>query len=239
MANGHQNRQATAQVQGRRIASGPWRRPWRRRLTQKLRTCYLQPSAVRPPRFLALQEIINSDEDLILAIAQGDQGALSDLYARYSAVMMAVAYKVLGNRREAEDILHDVFLEVWKKAGDYDSGRGQVRTWLLIRVRSRSLDLCKSAGRSRSVSLEDVRMAERASSDGDPSVGLDRLAVREALAALPEKQQAVLELAYFKGMSSSEIAEALSIPIGTVKSRAATALSALRDRLGQGSGGAP
>lgn len=184
-----------------------------------------------------IQVTNDSDVALIHAIASGDRQALSALYERYASLMLSTAQRILRNRGEAEEILHDVFLEVWKKAGDYDTSRGQVRTWLLIRIRSRALDRCKSAGRSRGVPLDEARMAERAARGEDPSNSLDKARVRDAVSALPKKQQAVVRLAYFKGLSSSEIADELSIPIGTVKSRAAAGLASLRRGLIESPGG--
>lgn len=167
------------------------------------------------------------DAALVLAIARGDRESLAKLYDRYAGILMAVGQRILHERREAEDLLHDVFLEVWRQAADYDAERGSVRAWLLLRMRSRALDRRKSAGYARVVSLEERREDPRGGGE-DPLLSPDREAVRRALADLPSDQRQVLELGYFEGLSSSEIAERIDTPVGTVKSRVAAALAKLR-----------
>lgn len=168
------------------------------------------------------------DPALVLAIASGDQRALAKLYERHSGLMMAVGIRILGQRKEAEDLLHDVFLEVWRRAGSYDPGRGTVRTWLTLRMRSRALDRLRSARMTRIVLIEDTRtLADRPSPD-DPALAPDRAAVRRALAELPDEQREVVLLVYFAGLSSAEIGERVGVPIGTVKSRVAAARRKLK-----------
>jgi RNA polymerase sigma-70 factor (ECF subfamily) len=170
-----------------------------------------------------------SDLDLIEKIARGDRDALARLYDRYAPILLAVGQRILGERREAEDLLHDVFLEAWRSIRDYDGTRGSVRGWLCLRMRSRALDRLRSAGRARVVSMDEVGLPESESvCSEDPALGPDRARVRSALAMLSPEQRAVIELAYFEGLTSSEIATHLSIPIGTVKSRVAAAMSRLR-----------
>jgi RNA polymerase sigma-70 factor (ECF subfamily) len=165
------------------------------------------------------------------AMAAGDRQALSRLYDRYAPSLLALAQRILGDRRESEDLLHDVFLEVWRQAAQFDAARGTVRAWLVMRMRSRALDRRKSAAFSRVVSLEGQR--EEARGSGDDTLGPDRAAVRRALAELPEDQRLVLELGYFEGLSSTEIAARIGVPVGTVKSRVAAALSKLRAGLAE------
>ena len=169
---------------------------------------------------------------LVRAIADGDRGALAELYDRYSPALMAVGCRVLGDPRESEDLLHDVFLEVWRQAADYDEQRGSVRAWLLMRMRSRALDRRKAAGFARVVSIEERKIDEPSAAGEDPALGPDRERLKRALAELPVEQRQVLELGYFEGLSSSEIAERIAAPIGTVKSRVAAALGKLRATLG-------
>lgn len=179
-----------------------------------------------------------SEEDarLVHAIAEGDRDALARLYDRYAPILMGVAYRLLGERREAEDLVHDVFLEAWRQAADFDAERGSVRAWLLMRLRSRAIDRRKAAGFTRVISLDSGMLAEtirehRDAPHEDPMLAPDRTAVRSALAALPEEQRAVLLLGYFEGLSSSEISTRTGVPIGTVKSRVAAALARLRGAL--------
>jgi RNA polymerase sigma-70 factor, ECF subfamily len=172
----------------------------------------------------------DDDIALIHAMANGDRAALAALYDRHAPTMLALGMRVLKNRGEAEDLLHDVFLEVWRSAKDYDLNRGRVRTWLVIRMRSRALDVVKSARVSRRAG--DDQTLERVVAEHDPSASPDQARVRAALADLSVDQRAVLELAYFDGLSCSEIAANLSVPIGTVKSRLAAGLTKLRHTLG-------
>jgi RNA polymerase sigma-70 factor (ECF subfamily) len=169
------------------------------------------------------------DSALVRAMADGDRDALAHLYARFAASLLSVGLRILGERREAEDLLHDVFLEAWRNASRYEPARGTVRAWLLMRMRSRALDRKKSAGFSRSVPLEEGRAAERELARGDEGAfASDRQTVRRALEELPGEQRRVLELAYFEGLSSSEISARIAVPIGTVKSRVAAAMAKLR-----------
>ncbi len=167
---------------------------------------------------------------LISGAAAGDRDCLAALYDRYAPALLAIGRRILSDRREAEDLLHDVFLEVWRQAGDYDEARGSVRAWLLMRMRSRALDRRKSAVFSKRADLPapDAVADALGEAGEDPALAPDRDAVRRALEQLPAEQRQVLELGYFEGLSSSEIAERVGAPIGTVKSRVAAALSKLR-----------
>ena len=169
------------------------------------------------------------DVTIVQAMARGDSAALALLYDRYSGGMLALAQRIVGRGAEAEDVIHDVFLEAWRHAADYDAARGSVKSWLLLRTRSRSLDVQKSARVSKQTSLpDDAWLAELADPGRDPGAGGDQARVRRVLVALPAEQREVLLLGYFEGLSSSEIAERIGVPLGTVKSRVAAALSALR-----------
>ena len=171
------------------------------------------------------------DVRLVARIAGGDSGALADLYDRYGGLMVGVALKILPERQAAEDLVHDVFMEAWRSAADYDPQRGTVQAWLLIRLRSRALDRRRSGHYSKRSVLED-QVEKPAFQEEDPILGPDRRAVRAALAALPAEQRQVIELGYFEGLSSAEIAQEVGIPIGTVKSRVAAALGRLRAAMG-------
>ena len=165
-------------------------------------------------------------------MASGDSDALAVLYDRHGALMLATAARILGGQREAEDLVHDVLLEAWQKAGDYERARGSVRTWLLIRLRSRALDRWRRANRTRVETMEARQLEDLLPARADdPGLSLDHARVRRAVLELPESQRQVLELAYFEGLSASEIAERLAIPIGTVKSRTAAGLTRLRTAL--------
>lgn len=173
-------------------------------------------------------EIAAQDIALMERVATGDRSALAALYESYGGVLLALGMRVLGSRRDAEDIAHDVFLEVWRRAGSYDPKRASVRAWLLLIMRSRSLDRRRSAGFAWTQPL-----VGESPDDGalQPETLLQKDELRHALVALSESQREVLMLAYFEGLSSSEMAERLALPLGTVKSRMAGALRALRGLL--------
>jgi len=167
------------------------------------------------------------DAELVAKMADGDRSALATLYSRHSSVLMGLALRIVRSRLEAEDLLHDVFLEAWRSAKSFDPKRGRVRTWLAIRMRSRALDLQKSARVSRNAG--DAGLDQLV--DDRTGASPDHARVREALAALGPEQRRMLELAYFEGLSCSEIATRVATPIGTVKSRIAAGLERLRGRL--------
>ena len=174
------------------------------------------------------------DEALVVAMAGGDRGALATLYERHASLLLGLALRIVREKREAEDLLHDVFLEAWRSAKDFDPKRGRVRTWLAIRMRSRALDLQKSARVSRNTGDAGLDALVDEAEGSSP----DHRRVRSALAELAQDQRRVLELAYFEGLSCSEIAERVAIPVGTVKSRIAAGLDRLRTGLVVGAGAA-
>lgn len=180
------------------------------------------------------------DVDLVSAMARGDTRALAELYDRHAPQMLALAVKIIRSPAAAEDVLHEVFIEAWEKAAGYDPKRGMVLPWLLVRVRSRCLDFLRAADQSRASVVADDFWTERAHpSASDDSLAPDRTAVRRALGNLPEPQREALFLGYFEGLSCSEIAARVGAPIGTVKTRVATALAKLRDALDDAEGGRP
>ncbi|HEY3252551.1 MAG TPA: sigma-70 family RNA polymerase sigma factor [Polyangiaceae bacterium] len=179
-----------------------------------------------------------SDEVLVRAIANGDTRALAALYDRHAPLMLGLARRIVIGKAEAEDIVHDVFVEAWRRAADYDENRGSVKAWLLLRTRSRAIDFRKSAGVARTVPTGDGDwLAALADPRADESEAPDRTRLRHVLSALSSEQREVLWLGYYEGLSSSEIATRIGIPVGTVKSRVAAALSALRAALADQRGG--
>lgn len=168
--------------------------------------------------------------ELLGRVADGDEAALAQVYVEHASAVMGLAVRMMGSRAEAEDLAHDVFVEAWRTAARFDATRGSVRTWLMVKCRARALDRLRSPRLKRRVDgvtlapprAENARSAERKS---------DTARAVTALSTLPAAQRAVLELSYFRGLSSSEIAQELEIPIGTVKSRAAAGLRGLRRSL--------
>ncbi|MEN8184919.1 MAG: sigma-70 family RNA polymerase sigma factor [Myxococcota bacterium] len=181
-----------------------------------------------------MPEEAQQDCSWMAAAAGGDRAALGRLYDRHAPAMLGLAYHVLKSRRDAEDLLHDVFLEVWNKAGDFDPQRGRVRGWLLMRVRCRAIDRARALQVARRHGL--AAPESPAPPPPDLSAGPDAVRARRALETLPKEQRTVMELAYFGGLTGREIAERCGIPVGTVKSRLSAAMKRLRRELGVGGG---
>ncbi len=163
-------------------------------------------------------------------MARGDRSAVALLYERHKLPLFARARGMLRSAAEAEDLLHDVFLEAWRHSADYSSERGSVRAWLMLRTRSRALDRLKSAVRRPAERAEGV--PQECAQPADEGVDQGRL--RQLLQGMPEGQREVLMLGYFAGASSAEISAHLQIPVGTVKSRTRAALETLREMLSKG-----
>ena len=178
-----------------------------------------------------------SEAALVAAVTRGDRQALARLYDLHASIMLALGVRILGDRTAAEDVLHDVFLEAWHRAADFDPSRGSVRAWLVTRMRSRALDRRASAARQARLAEDAGREPGQglgmAQLDGADQAGmpLDSARIRQQISSMPEELHTLLELAYFDGLSSSEIATRLGIPTGTVKSRMARALQTLREQL--------
>jgi RNA polymerase sigma-70 factor (ECF subfamily) len=178
---------------------------------------------------------LEGDAALVQAMARGDAGALAQLYDIHAPLLFGLVRRIVRNAESAEDIVHDVFIEAWRRSADYDPSRGSVRTWLTLRARSRALDHKKSSAVARRVSLDEPHSQNPLTAvQENASLAPDQERVRQALGTLPEEQHRVLLLGYFEGLSSSEIAERVGIPIGTVKSRVAAALTRLRAALNAG-----
>lgn len=174
-----------------------------------------------------------SDAALVARMVHGDRSAIASLYERHVSCLLALAQSLLRDRREAEDLIHDVFLEAWRHCADYSAERGSVRTWLSIRTRSRALDRLK-ATRPRQTESADLERLEgaRTAAEADAHALLgDQHRLRQTLSQMPEAQQEVIVLGYFEGLSTTEMASRLGIPAGTVKSRTRAALSTLRNLL--------
>ncbi len=174
-----------------------------------------------------------TDEQLMAALAGGERAALSELYARHASLLLGVGVKMLRSREEAEDILHDVFMEAWRRATQYDAARGSVRTWLVLRMRSRVVDRMRSAPRRREIATE--HLPETAVDERPPArLATEQQLLRDALLALPDELQDAVDCIYFRAMSVQETSDKLGWPPGTVKSRLFAARKRLREALPEG-----
>ena len=174
------------------------------------------------------------DEGLIQLIVQSCPEALSELYDRYGRMVFSLAVNTLGDAATAEEVTQDVFERVWERAGQYHAEQAKVSTWLTSIARHRAIDQLRRQGvrpEGQSVAWADLSPQAEPSTAGPEQaavLSIRRERVRAAVAQLPEEQKQVLALAYFKGYSQTEIAESLSLPLGTVKTRIRLAMEKLR-----------
>jgi RNA polymerase sigma-70 factor (ECF subfamily) len=176
-----------------------------------------------------------TDAELLAAIARGDEQSLASLYDRYRLILFGLVLRILHSRPEAEDVLQEVFLQVWKKASDFDEGRGRPFTWLVTLARSRAIDRLRSLDSRDRVAQDAARETVEKSSDAveDAIRSEEGEVVRRALAEIPEEQRRALQLAYFEGLTQSEIAARLDAPLGTIKTRMRSGMMKLREILGE------
>src|SRR5499427_7109375 len=174
------------------------------------------------------------DRALIRDMAERNPKALDAFYERYNRLAFSLVFRIVGNRADAEDVLSDVFWQVWQQSSRYDSSRGKPVAWLLTISRTRAIDRLRSTSRQQMETQVEKAQLDPPSSaaEPDPFVRADvRGAVQEALQSLPEQQRIPLEMAYFQGMSHTEIAAALGQPLGTIKDRIRTGMLHLKKRL--------
>lgn len=174
-----------------------------------------------------------ADVELLKAVARGDEEALAHLYDNYRVILFGLLVRILNSREEAEDVLQEVFLQVWRRAGDFDETRGKPFTWLVTLARSRGIDRLRSLGARDRVAQASAREESEEVSDpaSDTFRSEQRALVSSALAQLPEEQKRPLVLAYFEGLTQSEIATKLGAPLGTVKTRMRAGMIKLRELL--------
>ena len=171
---------------------------------------------------------------LIQRAAAQDREAFSQLYDRFSALVFSLAMRMLRAQTDAEDLLQEVFMQVWRQAGSYNQERGSPEAWIINIARSRAIDKLRSMRRrDRSFVLTNDPAGAESPDNIETAAGDTeaRLAMTSALGYLPEAQRKVLELAYYDGLSQSEIAERLNEPLGTVKTRIRAGIQHLREIL--------
>ncbi len=176
--------------------------------------------------------------ELLRKIALGDRESFQDLYGRFSGILFTAALRVLNDHREAEDILQDVFVQIWEKAHFYVPERGKPLTWALTLTRNKSIDRLRSIQRRARLRDEveqetDIQdsMARRDSSDEVDSLEKGKI-IRDAVMQLSREQREAIEMAYFGGLTQNEIATRLDQPLGTVKARIRRGMMRLKDLVG-------
>ena len=172
---------------------------------------------------------------LLRRVAAGDERAFSELYDRFSGMLLALLIRMLRDRAEAEEVLQEGFLQAWRQAGRYDSSRSSVSTWLVMLMRSRAIDRIRSR-QSRDRAGRELAQEPRVDHTSPEGVGSvlhreRRSRLQIELDRLPPEQKEVLELAFYQGLSQTEIAERTEIPLGTVKTRTLLAMRKLRQAL--------
>jgi RNA polymerase sigma-70 factor (ECF subfamily) len=174
-----------------------------------------------------------SDEALVAAVANADEDALGQLYDRFGKVAYGLAFRVLQDPALAEDAVQEAFLQAWRGAGAYDPERAKASTWLLTFVHRRAVDLVRREERRRTVPIDPVPEPSGSGADEEVVARSRRQIVQDALRRLPTEQREAIELAYYGGLTQSELAEKLGQPLGTIKSRMFTGLQRLQALLAE------
>lgn len=169
---------------------------------------------------------VSPDLATVTAMKSGDQSAVAELYDRYSPVVYAIALRVLGDTGAAEDVLQEVFLQLWRNPGLFDAARGSLGAWLAVITRNRAIDALRRRRPETDLENVIVSVAPDFAGEADRSRAAEK--VRGLLGTMPPAQRTALELAYFEGMSHSEIATKTGEPLGTIKTRIRSGLLALR-----------
>ena len=173
------------------------------------------------------------DQELIELVTRGDKSAFKEIYSRFSQVTYNLALRMLRDKEDAEEVVQEIFLQIWNKANSYDPGRGAVSTWVLNIARSRAIDKIRKVGyRNKTIEIDE----EKVNSNIDLSSNIEdrdesKNVIKQALETLPEKQRIAIELVYFEGVTHIEAAEKLKEPVGTIKTRIRLGIMKLKDKI--------
>lgn len=173
------------------------------------------------------------ENELLPKIAIKDKAAFDELYKRFSQVVYNLSFRVVNNKSDAEEVVQEVFVQIWRKADRYDQGRGAVATWIMNITRSRAIDKIRRGKKTRNnISMDDTFM-QFISQKGFivEDANEKREILQNALSEIPEDQKTVIETVYYRGFTHTEAAEELQIPVGTVKTRLRLGILKLRELL--------
>jgi RNA polymerase sigma-70 factor (ECF subfamily) len=172
---------------------------------------------------------VTPDAELLQRIRRGDEGAMAELYDRFSAVVFSAALRVLGEASQAEDVLQEVFLQLWRNPSAFDSNRGSLAAWLAVIARHRAIDHLRR--RRPETDVEDVVLAVDPELDGQAARAEAIGRIRAVMETMSDEQRSALEMAFFEGLTHTEIADKTGEPLGTIKTRIRSALIAIRKAL--------
>lgn len=171
------------------------------------------------------------DLALVARIASGDEGAMAQVYDRFASIVYAVALRVLGDTEAAEDILQEIFLQLWRNPAAYDSSRGSLGAWLAVIARNRAVDSLRK--RRPEIDIDDVVVSVQTDFADSAEKGRFLNRIRGALEGMSKLQRSALEMAFFDGMTHTEIANQTGEPLGTIKTRIRSGVLSLREALGE------
>jgi RNA polymerase sigma-70 factor (ECF subfamily) len=171
-------------------------------------------------------QTVTADLALVSGIRSGKESAMAQLYDRYSAIVYSVALRVLGDTGAAEDVLQDVFIQLWRNPGLFDSSRGNLAAWLSVIARNRAIDALRK--RRPESEIDDIVISVEPDLAGDAERARAMEKVRGTMGVMPSAQRSALEMAYFEGLTHTEIAAKTGEPLGTVKTRIRAGLLQLR-----------
>lgn len=187
------------------------------------------------PLMAKAKETRKSEEELVGMLRDGDQSVMEYLYDHYSGALYGVCLKVVNDETAAQDVLQDAFIKIWKRGGQYDPSKGKLFTWMLNVVRNTAIDYL----RSKAVKYEihgNEKVSHLIETNSSEEMSVDAIGLRKQLTQLRKEEREILELSYFGGYTQDEISKELSIPLGTVKTRARKALNDLRKLIGTSGG---
>lgn len=171
------------------------------------------------------------DRTVLDAVRRGDQRSLEELYRRHSSRLYALLLRMLRETADAEEVLQETFIDAWRRAGEYSASRGSVEAWLITIARSRAIDRIRNRGARLRVVKQSEQLATADAPQPEPPDVHAQTRLRKALGTLPPEQRRALELAYWDGLSQSEISRETGDPLGTVKTRVRLGLQRLAELL--------
>ncbi len=171
----------------------------------------------------------NTEAELVASLKNKDQQAFSYLYDNYAAALYGVVTKIINREEIAKDLLQEIFIKIWRGMDSYDPAKGRLYTWMLNIARNSAIDVLRSSGFNQEKKISDLENNVNIDADTlSTSIKTDHVGLKQIVDGLKEEYRQIIDLAYFKGYTQEEIAKALNIPVGTVKTRARSALIQLK-----------